>query len=369
MAEAARPDGARSARPAAPRTDAPLLVELTRGGCLESVHRVHVAVADADGRLLAWAGDPDRVAFMRSSAKPLQALPLVASGAAARFGLQPPDLAVACGSHVGAAIHQQAVAALLARAGLDAGALRCGIHPPADSAAHDDLVRRGLPPERIHNNCSGKHAGMLVSCIHLGWPIESYLAPEHPLQRWITEIVASLGGVAPRWAPDGCGVPSFAIPLRAMATAYARLGSGAGLPPAWAEAASVLAGAMADRPELVSGPGRVNTIMLERMGRDVVTKGGAEGVWCAGLRTAGAAGAAGLAVKVEDGADRAAAAAAIAVARACAFPGAGDPQLDPFAAPVLRNTLGDAVGEMRVHLPPGFAFQRSAAGQAAPRVE
>jgi L-asparaginase II len=330
----------------------PVTVTVTRGRLPESVHRVHVAVADADGRVIAAAGDPGLRAFLRSAAKPLQALPLVESGAADRFGLLPPELAVACGSHEGAFIHQETVRTLLRRVGLDEGALRCGIHPPQDPEALAALVRAGEAPRRLHHNCSGKHAGMLATCVHRGWPLE-YLGPDHPLQVWIREIVADAAGEAPELAVDGCGVPTFGLSLRGMATAYARLGSGQGLPAPRAAAAARLATAMAAHPVLVSGTGSVNTVMLARQGARWLTKGGAEGVWCLGLRPAAGA-VLGVAVKTLDGSHRGTIPALCAALAALGVPGADDPELVPFARPLVRNTLDQVVGETRVALPAGF---------------
>ena len=330
----------------------PVFVTLTRGGIPESMHAVHVAVVDGDGRLLAGAGDPGRVAFLRSSAKPLQALPLVESGAADAFGLEPAELAVACGSHEGAAIHQRTVQGLLRKAGLSEDDLRCGLHPPGDAEAAAALARAGEPPRRIHNNCSGKHAGMLATCVHRGWPLD-YLRVDHPLQRWIQEIVAGACGEAATLGVDGCGVPTFGVSLRGMALSFARFGSGRGLPAARAGAARRLAMAMAAHPVLVSGEGSFNTLLLARHGVRWVTKGGAEGVWCLGLRDGGGAGL-GIALKVQDGSHRPSAAVLLQAMAALGVPGATDPALAPWAYPVVRNTLDAVVGEMQVVFPEGF---------------
>ncbi len=338
------------------------VVSVTRGGFVESVHRVHVAVADASGGLLAAAGDPQRFAFWRSSAKPLQALCLVESGAADAFGLESADLAIACGSHTGTAAHVAAARHLLARAGRVPADLECGPHPPEDPAAAAALSAQGLPPQPLHNNCSGKHAGMIASCVHADWPVAGYLAPEHPLQRWIRAAVVDVTGVEPVGGVDGCGVPTFGLPLAAMAVAYARLASGTGLPAGRAAAADRLAAAMAANPEAVAGPGHANTLLLALHGGGLLTKGGAEGVWCAGLRGAGAG--LGIALKVEDGAGRAAVPVLCAVLDALRLPGGGDPRLEGLRRPELRNTRGSMVGGLVVELPEGFAATRQGtAGQ------
>ena len=338
---------------------APVTVTITRGGLPESVHTVHVAVADAAGRLLAAAGDPALRAFLRSSAKPLQALPLVASGAADALGLDEAELAVACGSHEGAAVHQETVRGLLAKAGLGEDALRCGPHTPGNAAAAAALARAGAAPTPLHNNCSGKHAGMLATCAHLGWSHE-YLDPGHPLQGWIAEIVGQACGETPALGIDGCGVPTFAVSLTGMATAFARLGSGRGLDADLAAAAGRLGAAMAARPVLVSGAGEVNTALLACQGARWLTKGGAEGVWCLGLRGEGPG--VGVALKVADGSHRASTAVLLQVLAALGVEGADDPRLAAFVQPVVRNTLGQVVGDVRVALPPGLGRLR-AAGQ------
>lgn len=333
------------------------LVRVTRSGWVESVHRVHIAVCDADGRLVASAGDPWRFAFMRSSAKPLQALPLVESGAARAFGLEPRHLAIACASHRGTPIHTAAAASLLERAGLDPSFLECGPHAPEDSEAAAALLRQGRSPERLHNNCSGKHAGMLAVTRHRGWSQAGYLDAGHPLQVEIVGAVAETTGACPALGVDGCGVPTFGMPLTAMATAFARLASGRGLEAARAEAAAELASAMAAHPDLVSGQGHVNTALLALHGARLLAKGGAEGVWCAGLREDGPG--IGIALKVDDGAGRAPGAAMLAVLGALGLPGGGDARLERYLRPQVVNTLGAVVGEMRVDLPAAFGTGQS----------
>ena len=331
-------------------------VAVTRGGAVESVHRVHVVVADASGGVRAVAGDPEHFAFWRSSAKPVQALCLVESGAADAFGLEAADLAIACGSHTGTAAHVAAARHLLARAGRGPTDLACGPHPPEDAAAAAALCAQGLAPQPLHNNCSGKHAGMIACCVHAGWPVAGYLCPDHPLQRWIRAAVVDVTGVEPVAGVDGCGVPTFGLPLAAMAVAYARLASGTELQAGRAAAAHRLAASMAAHPEAVAGPGHANTLLLALHGDRLLTKGGAEGVWCAGLRGPGAG--LGVALKVEDGAGRATVPVLCAVLAALGLPGGDDPRLAGLSRPELRNTLGDVVGTLVVGLPAGFGAAR-----------
>ena len=209
--------------PSGPGAD-PVAVLVRRGDRVESVHRVAYAVADAGGTLLQHEGDVRRPVFPRSSVKPLQALPLVESGAAERFALSERELALACASHGGEPMHTEIVAAWLARIGLDPSALECGAHAPSHEPTARQLIEQRRPPSPLHNNCSGKHAGMLTLALHLGAPTAGYIAPDHPVQQRISALLAAMSGasLAPP-AIDGCGVPTHAMPLAGLATAMARL--------------------------------------------------------------------------------------------------------------------------------------------------
>jgi L-asparaginase II len=264
-----------------------------RSGLVESVHAGHVAVCDADGRLLAAAGDPERVVFSRSSMKPLQA-----SVALRRIaGSLPDDLvAIACASHNGEPDHVRAVRRLLRAGGVREGALEC---PPAFPSRRSDAARAS-GPRRIFHNCSGKHAGMLVGARARGWPLETYLDPSHPLQREVTRAIRRATGVEdPPIGVDGCGLPVHGVPLRAMATLYARLARPGWLGPLRATARRAV-DAMRAHPFLVAGTGRLDTALMPAL-PDVVSKGGAEALACAAILADGI----GIAVKIEDGGDRA----------------------------------------------------------------
>ncbi|MDP9374892.1 MAG: asparaginase, partial [Chloroflexota bacterium] len=288
---------------------ATVLLEVTRGAVVESRHYGAIAVVDADGALRAHAGDPGLVTYLRSAAKPLQALPLVASGAAARFAFTGEELAVCAASHSGEPAHRAAVAGLLARLGLDPSALRCGVIPPIDRAEAARVVAGVLPPGPLYNDCSGKHAAMLATCLHRGWPLDGYLDPDHPLQREILGVMSALLDLPERAIPiavDGCGVPTFAAPLANLAGAWARLAAPVG---PYAEAARPVLDAMAAHPFMVAGSGRLCTDLMESAGGRVVAKVGAEGVLCLGLRERGW----GVAVKIADGGSRALPAVAASV--------------------------------------------------------
>lgn len=311
----------------------PLVVEATRGDHVESRHEVDAVVVRADGtRLEAW-GDPGRLVLPRSAVKPVQALPLVATGAADAYSLGPAELALACASHNGEPAHVGAVEAWLGRIGCSVEDLACGAHPPLDEAAAASLARDGGRPTAAHNNCSGKHAGFLTVCRHLGLPVEGYLSPDHPLHRdHVTPAMRDAFGIDPdaqRPGTDGCGIPVWAVPLDRLAAGWAGLpGSPAG---------QRLLAAMAAEPFLVAGSGRSCTRLLEAAGGSAVVKTGAEGVFCGVLPGSGT----GIALKARDGARRASDAVVGWLLARSGVPTADEPT-------VLRNHAGIAVGEVRV---------------------
>jgi L-asparaginase II len=314
------------------------LVRVVRSGFEESVHLGSVAVANADGGLVAWAGDPDRVAFARSSMKPLQA---AVSLAMIDHDLSDPEMAVMCASHNGEPVHVEAVERLLARAGLDAGALQC---PP------DLPLAAGAPaasPERRFHNCSGKHAGMLVACAGRGLDLSTYREPDHPLQLAVLDAVRAAGGEPRAIGVDGCGVPVHALSLREMATLYARLVTPGRMGPVEASARRAVA-AMAAEPYQVAGRDRVCTAVMREI-PGVIVKVGAEGLVCAGIPASGL----GVAVKVEDGAARAQATAIVRALRLLDVVGETEP-LEPFARPPVLGG-GQPVG----YLDAVFDLQRA----------
>lgn len=323
---------------------APVVVEVIRGGVRESVHRGEAAVVDAAGRLRLGLGDPRQVTYMRSAAKPIQAMAVVETGAAARFGFTPAELAVMCASHSGEAVHVQVVATILEKIGLGPGDLRCGAHLPLHTGAAEQLLTSGRSPGPLHNNCSGKHAGMLAISRHRGLPLEDYSDPRHPVQVMHHANLASLAGVEPETIAvgvEGCGAPAYALPLAAIARAYARLADPSGLPGPKQAAAVTVVDAMRRHPELVGGTGRLCTRLLALAGDRLVAKSGAEGIYCVGVAGRGW----GLAFKAEDGAARAVPPAVIefllqmGVLDAAAVAG-----LDSLHRPLLRNHRGEICG-------------------------
>jgi L-asparaginase II len=294
----------------------PILVEVRRNGIVEAVHRVH-AVAVRDGEIVAAAGDPQLTCFMRSSSKPLQALPLVR----ARVDLPDDELAIACASHHDTPEQVEAARRLLARA----------------EASEDDLelgLQEGRPPQKIHHNCSGKHAGMLALCRARGWEPVGYRLPEHPVQQASRAAHAEAAEVDAASMPtgtDGCGIVTFALPLERMAHAYARLEALPG--------GERIAAAMRARPDLVGGPDGADYLLM-RAAPGWLAKGGAEGLLCA----AGPDGL-GIALKTEDGSTPPAAARALGPALA-AFLGPLGLQLPDLAVIPVLNSRGERVGEI-----------------------
>lgn len=312
------------------------LVRVVRGGITEAIHLGHVAVCDADGRLIASAGDPDRMVFARSCMKPLQA---VVSLSAIGEELPDRETAIMCASHNGEPIHIGAVRALLERAGLDADAL---MNPPGWPLDAEAMAASQHQHKLLHN-CSGKHAGMLLACVRAGWDPQTYLRASHPLQRRVLRAVKLASSVdQPEMSVDGCGVPVHGMPLRSMATLFARLTEPerlGGLAPAADRATQAM---LAD-PYLVGGRHRVDTDVMKVTG-DVVAKSGAEALECAAILPSGL----GVAVKVEDGGGRAAVPALIkALHQVDGLTASQLKQLSNYASPSVLGG-GKRVGEVEI---------------------
>lgn len=330
-------------RSASAGTAGSLEVEVARGPVVESRHRVHGVVADRSGTTLRW-GDPDLRIWLRSAAKPFQALPLIEDGAADHFGLSEKEIALCCGSHNSEAAHIEVVRSILHKAGVAERLLGCGPHPPLLAARRAALADSGTRRTSVMSNCSGKHAGMLALAAFHGWPLSSYMHPDHPVQRRMRGEIARWTGVDPARMPseaDGCGVPTFAITLRDLARGSARLAAASSSP---GPARRVLS-AMMRNPFMVAGSERLCTRLMEEEDGRVFAKVGAEAIYMAGDLKSGT----GLAVKVEDGAWRAAPPALLAALDRAGVlaPGTMDALAD-FAEPVMKNTLGDVVGRMRI---------------------
>jgi L-asparaginase II len=329
-----------------------LTIESLRGPGAESVHRVSAAVVDPVGRIAAHSGDVEFPTFLRSAAKPFQAIPAVADGAVARYAITPPELAVACASHNSERAQVAVVRALLARIGCTEGDLACGAHrslavdlgvraddeaPPADLEA----------PSRLASNCSGKHTLMLALARASGWPVAGYHRPDHPVQRRVRAEVARWSGLAESQlveGTDGCGVVAFRMPVRAMAAAFARLGVSDD------PTATAVREAMLAHPEMVAGQQRLCTAVMRAYPGDVLAKVGADGVYGLALPRRGL----GAALKVEDGDNRCAMVALVALLAQLGLEPDPREQLARFAAFPILNTRGETVGVVRAR--GGLAF-------------
>jgi len=331
------------------------LVEVTRGAITESRHRGHIVAIEPNGRIAAFLGSPETVTFLRSSAKPHQAIPLLASGAADEFGFGEKEIALACASHSGESIHTEIAAGMLRKIGLGPEALKCGVHEPFSPDVTRELRERGEQPNVLQNNCSGKHAGMLALAKFLGAPTETYDLADNPVQLAIADTVSHFSGIDIQDISvgiDGCGVPVFGITMKAIALMYARL---IAPPPEFdastRAACSRIVSAMTAHPELVGGTkDRLDTVMMRAARGSLISKVGAEGVYTAGiLPCANWPHGLGLALKIEDGDDHRARPTVVieslhqlgvltdeardAVAKYAFFP--------------IRNRLDEVVGEVR----------------------
>ena len=322
---------------------APVLAHVWRGAVSEAAIRGHVAVVEPDGRIIAAVGDAAAVTTLRSSVKPLQALVFVRRALDA-VGATDAELALVCGSHNGEAEHVATARSLLARAGVPEAALACGPQLPFDELSARRLLAAGESPQPIHNNCSGKHAGMLAACAVAGWPLQGYIEPDHPCQREVTAVLAGFLdvelGSAP-WGIDGCGLPTYGVPIASLARAFAAGAADPGF--------RRCRHAMAAHPWLVAGSGRFDTAVLAGAGGTVTAKGGGAAVWAATVAGAG------VAIKLEAGGAEALPAVALEVLRRLGATGEPMPEgLRPFARPSVTNWAGRTVGEIAVE-PGAFA--------------
>ena len=331
------------------------LVEVSRGSIVESRHRGHLIAVDGQGKTVAALGAPETVTYIRSSGKPFQALPLLASGAADHFGFTEKEIAIACGSHSGEPEHVATVQSMLSKIGMDEDALKCGAHVPFSPDEARQLVENHQQPSVLQNNCSGKHAGMLAFALHLGAPAETYDQPANPVQQQILNAVSTFSDVPVEdlaIGTDGCGAPIFGLPVHAMALMYARLIKPPDkFAPAIKNACQRLVNAMISFPEMVGGKnGRLDTELI-RAGRGrLISKIGAEGVYTVGALPCDQwPDGLGFALKIEDGDDhRARPPAVIEALRQLDLLSAEDlTALADYSPTPIRNRRGDHVGEAR----------------------
>ena len=324
------------------------MVEMWRGGMLESSHLGHAVICDAAGQIVEAWGDPEAVILPRSACKMVQALPLVESGAFDAAGLSARQMAFACASHHGAALHTGMAAGWLAGLGLGEADLRCGAHEPSDRDERNRLIRAHAAPCQLHNNCSGKHSGFLTLNRHLGGGAE-YVEVDHPVQRAVkAAFVEVTGEASPGHGIDGCSAPNFATSLHGLARAMGRFAAATGAGDSRDRAMHRLTRAMAAHPELVAGEGGACTELMRAMGGRVTIKGGAEGVYVAILPKERL----GIALKMLDGAERAKDAAIAALLVRLGVLEAGHPATRKRLNAVQTNCRGKETGMLQ--LAPGF---------------
>lgn len=324
-----------------------------RGEWTENIHFGVAAVSTPEGKLVAGLGDPQRRVFLRSAAKPIQILPLLAAGGREAFDLSAREIALMCSSHSGSDAHVEAVGQLMTRSKLPAQALACGVHPPLDEPTAEELRRRGTVPSSLHNNCSANHLGQLLACRLLGWPLEGYRAPDHPLQSQVRSLVARFAGLEPESVQigvDGCGLPSFRMPTQAAAAVYARFAdpSGGGVPADLVEHVDLVVEAMALHPDMVSGPRRFTSELIRVTGGRLIGKEGAEGFYGVVVRGPVALG---IAVKIIDGTEKCRDAVVVELLRqAGCLSQAEYRDLTEFHQTKLENHSGDPIGVLVAEL-------------------
>lgn len=319
------------------------MVELYRGGRLESVHRGHAVICDGAGEIIEAWGDAEATIFPRSSCKMLQALPLIESGAARAFGLTEAQLALSCASHQGAELHSRNVTAWLAQLGLSDDDFRCGPEVPRDIAARDALIIAGQQPCRYHNNCSGKHSGFLTLSRHLKAGPE-YVEIDHPVQRAVKaafeEVTAE---TSPGFGIDGCSAPNHATSLHGLARAMSFFATAGQRNDTRSRAAATLTRAMAAYPELVAGEGRACTEIMRATNGRVTIKTGAEGVFVAIIPEQGI----GVALKIADGATRASECVMAALLVRLGVLDPAHPAAKARMNPPITNRMDQVCGEMK----------------------
>ncbi|MET0751729.1 MAG: asparaginase [Pyrinomonadaceae bacterium] len=330
--------------------EAEILAKVYRGATVESIHRGHLIILDGEGGEIARLGNPETVAFIRSSAKAFQLIPCILSGAAERFGFLESEIALACASHSGEKMHTDIAANMLRKIGLSEADLRCGAHFPFNEARAEELIRAGEKPSQLHNNCSGKHAAMLAFAKHTGADVQTYDLLENPVQQAILETVSQFTETPKEKIAigiDGCAAPNFGLSVKAMAKSFAKLI----LPPdefggELREACRRIVTAMLDYPELIGGTERLDTILMRAAHGKFISKIGADGVWlCGVLPSAKWKKGLGIAMKIEDGDDkRARASISVEVLRQIGI--FDKDTLADYSPLPIKNRRGDAVGRV-----------------------
>ena len=323
-------------------------VEVTRGNMVESQHLVSAVLSKSDGTMEKIWGDPEMLVFPRSAVKPIQSVALVSSGAVEKFNLSSKEIALSCASHGGETNHVDLVKSWLSKLDLNETDLECGSHWPSHLESTHQMIAKGLYPETIHNNCSGKHMGFLTMALQFGYPHKNYIQQDHPVQQRVQKVLeefCDVDFIQSQLAIDGCSVPTWAIPLRNLAMGFARWGSGTFLNPKFIQAARLILEAMVKHPHLVAGQGRCCTRVLNHFKGKVLVKTGAEGVYCASFPKLGL----GLALKCHDGHNRASEAALVSIIQNLGL--IDDNGAELLSPHKLRNHNNLLVGKIKVFIP------------------
>ncbi|WP_370644611.1 asparaginase [Sporosarcina sp. ACRSL] len=336
-----------------------VLVTVERGPIVESVHRGSFAIVNAKGEVISSIGDIERVVFARSSMKPLQAIPIIETGAADHYAFDDGDLALACASHNGEEQHTNRAASILQRLDLDVKDLKCGIHPPRQQAAYEALIRSGGVATPIHNNCSGKHSGMLATAKHMNESVEDYYKIDHPVQQRILSVISELTNVPSeeiKIGIDGCGVPVHGVPLRNLALAFAKMAVPSEFKESRQQSIHRVTKAMMNAPEMVGGTSRFCSDFMKHMDGKAFGKAGAEGVYCVGVPRAGI----GIAVKIDDGNSRATSVVIMEILRQMDLIDEQETKaLASYHFPLLLNARKETVGMLK----PAFSIYETMMGE------
>lgn len=323
------------------------LVEVTRGDLVESSHYGVVAIVDSKGNVIASKGNIEYITFMRSAAKPLQAIPVVESGAAEYYGFTLPELAVITGSHNGEEVHQQTVLGILGKLGYKESDLLCGSPKPLHKPTALKLSLENKKTRPLHCPCSGKHCGMLALCAHGNYSLTNYYKLEHPVQQIMLEFAADFAQLPKDSVGigiDGCGVPVFSMSVKNMALAYANLVNPQRFPLKRQKACRLLAQAMDEYPNLVAGSGRFTTILQRELKGKVIAKDGSEGVFCFGIPQKGW----GVAIKIVDGGNRAVAPVVLSILDQLGILTEEEKEnLQYYYQPQVKNFRGETIGEIK----------------------
>ena len=327
--------------------NSPILVEITRGGMIESIHRGTAIICNAKGEIVKSWGDIDRAIYPRSAIKPLQTIPVLESGAADAYKMDGAEIALCCASHSGELIHTERVMAWLKRMELDHNSLECGPQLPVDHATAKTMLQNRIAPNAIHNNCSGKHSGMLATALHEKQQLSGYTSADHPIQIRLMKMIGELGEVdLSRTARgiDGCGIPVFGIPIKAVALAMAKLADSYSLSESRRAAIERIVESCSQNPLMISGTNKINSLIQAEASDKAIVKGGAEGVYTAAVKSLGI----GVCIKIDDGAARAASNAMISILESLGVLDASSVQsIKESGFKDVQNWSGNLVGRIQ----------------------